>query len=584
MKSRHLLLPVFTVALLAAAIPAAGAIAATCLGSEATILGTDGPDDLTGTPGPDVIIAGGGADRVAGLGGNDLICSGAGDDTVFGGAGSDRLIGGLGDDAVNGQAGADLLVGGQGDDLLQGGAGSDRLFGEAGADRLLGGSEDDTLAGGAGDDTLEGGGGADSLAGGPGTDRLYRVFPGDTVTDAGTDDAAGDTRWYLNLTVEPLNGTDVVFPNWVSGYDQRHTHPVSVRSAAGGLVLVETLTPEEYLLGLGEMPYTWHPAALRAQAIAARSYLANLVSGGRWGIQAQFGFDICGSAQCQVYLGAGRVAVAESGAVWAKAVADTAGRILIYDGLPALAVYHSTAGDTTRSVQDVWPGSRVVPYLQAVEVPEQDSPFADWSYDLSLDQFLAILAAADITFPDPVTSIGTVVTASGEGPYRMVLTTSAGPFEVTADRIQSAMNAQGPALYPSLLPARRPDGPRYPQAVLSPTFTVRTLEDGVTVRFEGQGWGHQLGMPQYGAQAMALAGRGTIAILRYFYGGLTPLPDPGFLPDQITVGLGWDRSRVTLRATEYVLRSNGVVVARGTDGEFILTPGEGGMVVLSLPQ
>ncbi len=48
MKSRHLLLPVFTIALLTAAVPGAGAIAVTCLGSEATILGTDGPDDLTG--------------------------------------------------------------------------------------------------------------------------------------------------------------------------------------------------------------------------------------------------------------------------------------------------------------------------------------------------------------------------------------------------------------------------------------------------------------------------------------------------------------------------------------------------------
>ena len=583
MKRRHLLLPVFTLALVTAAVPGAGAIAVTCLGSEATILGTDGPDDLTGTAGPDVIITGAGADRVTGLGGNDLICSGAGNDVVFGGAGADRLIGGLGNDALNGQAGADLLVGGQGGDVLQGGPGVDRLFGEGGADRLLGGPEDDVLAGGAHDDTLDGGGGSDSLAGGPGVDRLYRVFLGDTVADAGTADAAGDTLWYLNLTVEPLNGTHVVFPNWVSGYDQRHTHPVAVRNVAGGLVLVERLSPEEYLLGLGEMPFDWPTAALRAQVIAARSYLANMVSGSPWGTQAQFGFDICGSAQCQVYLGSGRVAVAANGAAWARAVADTAGKILIYDGRPALSVYHSTAGETTRSVQDVWPGSRVVPYLQAVDVPEQDSPFAAWSYDLTLDQVLAILTAGGVTFPAPVTSISTTVTATGGGPYRVAFATADGPFEVTANRVQSAMNTHGPALYPTLLPARRPDGPRYPQAVLSPTFTVRTLEDGVTVRFEGRGWGHQLGMSQYGARAMAQAGRGTIAILRHFYGGLTPLLDPGFLPDEIAVGLGWERSRVTLRAADYVLRSNGVVVAQGTDGEFVLTPGEGGMVVLSLP-
>jgi SpoIID/LytB domain protein len=584
MKSRHLLLPVFTVALLAMSIPAAGAIAATCLGSPATILGTDGPDDLTGTPGPDVIISGAGADRVNGRGGADLICSGAGNDVVFGGAGADRLIGGRGNDVINGRAGADLLVGGRGDDVLLGGRGRDRLFGEVGSDRLLGGADDDILAGGSDDDTLAGGGGADSLAGGPGADRLYRVFLSDTVTDAGTADAAGDTRWYANLTVEPRDGTHVVFPNWVSGYDQRHAHAISIRHASGGLVLVEQLAPEEYLLGLGEMPYSWHPAALRAQVIAARSYLASMVSTGRWGIMAQFGFDICGSAQCQVYLGSGRVTVAPDGAAWSRAVADTAGRILIYNGRPALSVYHSTAGDTTRSVQDIWLDSSVVPYLQAVEVPEQDSPFARWSYDLTLDQFLSILAEAGIGFAAPVSSISTVVTRPGEGPYRMSFTTSAGSSEVIANHIQSAMNTYGPVLYESLLPARRPDGLRYPQAVLSPTFTVRTLADGATVRIEGQGWGHQLGMPQYGAQAMALTGRSTTAILRHFYSGLAPREDPGFLPEQITVGLGWERSRVTLRADAYVLRSNGLVVARGSAGEFVLTPGEGGMVVLSLPQ
>lgn len=584
MKSRRLFLPVLAVALLTAAVPAAEAVAATCLGLAPTIVGTDGPDEIIGTPGPDVIIAGAGDDFIRGLAGDDVICGGPGNDTILGGAGADRLIGGRGNDLLNGQAGADLLVSGPGDDVLKGGRGNDRLSGEDGNDLLIGRAGNDTLLGGEGDDTLKGGAGADLLDGGPGADRLYRVFAGDTVADAGTGEAAGDTFWYPNLTVEPLNGAHVIFPNWVSGYDQRHLHPVAVHHASGGLVLVEQLAPEEYLLGLGEMPYSWHPAALRVQVIAARSYLANLVSGGRGGIMAQFGFDICGSAQCQVYLGSGRVAVAPDGDDWASAVADTAGRILIYDGRPALTVYHSTGGETTRSVQDVWLGSSPLPYLQAVEVPPQDSPFAAWSYDLTLDQFLSILSTAGITFPGPVTAVDTVVTGPGEGPYRVVLSTPSGPFELTANRVQSAMNTHGPTLYPTLLPARRPGGVPYPQTVLSPTFTVRTLGDGSTVHFDGRGWGHQLGMAQYGAQAMALAGIGTVAILRHFYGGLAPRLDPGFLPDQITVGLGWERSRVTLRAAEYVLLSNGRVIGRGTDGEFELTPGEGGMVVLALPR
>jgi SpoIID/LytB domain protein len=568
-------------ALLAAAVPAAGALgAATCVGVQATIRGTDLADTLPGTDGPDVILAGDGDDVISGLGGDDLICGGPGNDTISGGDGDDRIIGGRGDDTLEGGAGSDLLVDGAGDDHLDGGPGPDHLAPGMGADVLSGGPDDDALRGGSGEDTLDGGAGSDDYAGGPGADRLLRVLMRDTVSDAGTLDALGDTRWYRSLTLEPLGGTHLVFPNTVSGYDQRHARPIEVTYAPGGLVLVERLSPEEYLLGIAEMPYSWHPAALRAQAIAARTYLANVMANPPRGVMAEFGFDICGSALCQVYLGAGRAQVVEGGSRWAAAVAATAGKILLYDGTPALAVYHSTAGATTRSNQDVW-GGTAVPYLQAVEVPPQDSLFAAWSYELRLDQLRAILEKAGITLPDGVTAVSTVVTEPGGGPYRVRFRAPTGTVEVAAGRIQSAMNTYGPSLYGWLLPAYRPDGKRYPQTVLSPTFTMNTRADGVTVRVTGQGWGHQVGMPQYGAQAMALAGDGTGAILNHFYTGLWPRSDPGFLPGEISVGLGWDRAAVTLRADYYLLRSADGVVARGRNAAFSLQEGEGGWVVLT---
>ena len=128
--------------------------------------------------------------------------------------------------------------------------------------------------------------------------------------------------------------------------------------------------------------------------------------------------------------------------------------------------------------------------------------------------------------------------------------TSDGSTELTAGSIQWAVNEHGPDLYGWLLPAYRPDGKRYPQAVLSPTYTMRTLSDGITVRVRGEGWGHQLGMPQYGAQAMAVAGSSAAAILGHFYSGLAPRLDPGFLPGAIDVGLAWDRAEATLRGRQ----------------------------------
>lgn len=581
MRNPGFLLPVLVTALLAATVPAAAAVTTgTCAGVPADIIGTDEPDRLVGTEGPDVIYAGDGDDTILGRGGDDLICAGPGDDVVAGGDGNDRIIGGRGSDTLRGGPGDDLLVDSAGDDLLEGGLGGDHLSGGIGADTLAGGSGDDTLRGGSGDDTLDGERGSDDLAGGPGADRLLRVMIRDAISDTGTLDALGDTRWYPSLTLEPLKGTHLVFPNSVSGYDQLHTRPIEVTHPEGGLLLVERLSPEEYLLGIAEMPYSWHPAALRAQAIAARTYLANVVANPPRGVMAEFGFDICGSALCQVYVGAGRAQVVEGGSRWTAAVAATAARILLYDGTPALAAYHSTAGATTRSNQDVW-GGPAVPYLQAVEVPPQDSPFATWTYELRLDQLLDILEEAGITLPDGVTAVSTLVTEPGGGPYRMLFEAPSGTTEVTAGRIQSAMNTYGPSLYWWLLPAFRPDGKRYPQAVLSPTFTLATTDDGSTVRVQGQGWGHQLGMPQYGAQAMALAGEGTGAILNHYYTGLWPRPDPGFLPAEISVGLGWDRTAVTLQADYYVLRSADGVVARDRNAAFSLQGGEGGWVVLT---
>jgi Ca2+-binding RTX toxin-like protein len=90
---------------------------ARCAGSEATAIGTDGPDTLRGTAGRDVIAGFGGRDVIRGLKGGDRLC---------GGAGRDRLLGGAGRDVLLGQAGRDRLLGGPGRDKLKGGPGRDR--------------------------------------------------------------------------------------------------------------------------------------------------------------------------------------------------------------------------------------------------------------------------------------------------------------------------------------------------------------------------------------------------------------------------------------------------------------------------
>jgi Ca2+-binding RTX toxin-like protein len=163
----------------------------TCHGRQATLVGTDGADQLIGTPGRDVIAAGPGDDVVAGRGGRDLVCGGPGSDRVWGGGKPDRLLGEDGDDVLHdaGLSGDDRLVGGPGDDVVRAtrrsgvGFTSRVLRGGPGADRLVStvASQRDVLRGGPGTDMLVSSGlvfdetvgsNPDELSGGPGADLL----------------------------------------------------------------------------------------------------------------------------------------------------------------------------------------------------------------------------------------------------------------------------------------------------------------------------------------------------------------------------------------------------------------------------
>ena len=139
------------VALLASTIafafnaPPAAAQSATCEGHVATIVGTNGPDELIGTNGPDVIAGLGGRDVIRGLGGDDIICGHGGRDKIFGGPGADLIYGGTAKDKLKGNSGRDVIFGGPGSDRMSGGSGMDHLDGEGGAkNRYWGGRANDT--------------------------------------------------------------------------------------------------------------------------------------------------------------------------------------------------------------------------------------------------------------------------------------------------------------------------------------------------------------------------------------------------------------------------------------------------------
>src|SRR5256714_3175997 len=141
---------------------------------------------------------------------------------------------------------------------------------------------------------------------------------------------------------------------------------VQVDVVSGKLRAINLVGLEQYLYGVvpSEMPFTWHPEALKAQAVVARSYaLATRRTGA---------FDLYPDTRSQVYLGIEHEKPSTNAAVDA-----TAGQVVLYQGEVAKTYFFSTSGGRTASSEDVW--GEPVPYLVSVPDPyDSISPYHDW--------------------------------------------------------------------------------------------------------------------------------------------------------------------------------------------------------------
>jgi len=136
------------------------------------VVGSAGPDTVSGNDAGNNLAGGAGADSLSGLLGDDILRGGDGGDTLLGGAGFDDINGNTGDDTAAGGLGPDWVVGGQNNDRLAGDEEDDIVYGNLGNDTCDGGTGNDLIRGGQGDDSLTGGGGNDWLSGDRGADTL----------------------------------------------------------------------------------------------------------------------------------------------------------------------------------------------------------------------------------------------------------------------------------------------------------------------------------------------------------------------------------------------------------------------------
>lgn len=243
---------------------------------------------------------------------------------------------------------------------------------------------------------------------------------------------------------------------------------VEVTCAGGYLQLVNVVDLEDYLLGVvpSEMPNSYPAEALKAQAVAARTYaLANL------GKHAATCCNLCDCTHCQVYDGAG----AEKPPC-TQAVNETRGVVLTYDGAPASVMYSADCGGATRNY------GRSAPYLRGVQEPEE-VPHGTWRLTIKLSDLARRLVKAGVKEAKGLTAVK-VSEADGSGRVtRVDIVTDAGTAQIPGEKLVAIVGSEAKSLM----------------------FTLDLSPDGASIVLNGRGCGHGVGMCQVGAKGLAQA-------------------------------------------------------------------------------
>lgn len=363
---------------------------------------------------------------------------------------------------------------------------------------------------------------------------------------------------------------------------QSYFGSVELATAGDGLVVSDRLPLERYLLGLNEVPLDWPMEALRAQAVAARTYALFTLGQGRTGEGAVYGFDICASVQCQVFSGADVIST-EHGARWIEAVESTAGQSVFYDGAPILARYHSTSGGQTLDNEDAFPDEPAYPYLKSVpSTTEQGSPLYRWYVTFKLRELEAMLRRSGLWNGRPhVTSVVTVASRRGLH-YPDVLVRGKGKsVRMTTEELRDIVRDLAPAMFPGRFPSRAPTS----SGVLPETFPSNRLEMrtvGTKVQVVGRGWGHGSGMSQWGAHGLATQGASYTDILGHYYTntsvGTVATGGP------IEVGVSWGTSTVTASGSFSVVDGRGKVIVPRALGTWTFRYAGTGAVAIAPPE
>lgn len=270
------------------------------------------------------------------------------------------------------------------------------------------------------------------------------------------------------------------------------------RRPNGKLIAVNVLPLEEYLASVvnSEMPASFPDAAREAQTIVARTYALSQMKG-------HAVFDLYGTSRSQMYLGyqyrdeEGRKLAGETPGS-REIIRDTAGIVCTHKGKVFTTWYSAVCGGRTVNGRSVF--TDAVPALRSVECEWcREARLYRWTGEVPVTQASQAvqqhLAKEKVTFGQ-LASLEPAKVPPGDLPWYSVGDGS------------SQHRIAGTSLRRAL-----------PYGVLhSPHFTGRV--DGDAVKFSGRGHGHGVGMCQWGARGLGIAGRSALQILNYYYSGI----------------------------------------------------------------
>ena len=314
-----------------------------------------------------------------------------------------------------------------------------------------------------------------------------------------------------------------------------------------GLTVVNTIGVEPYLCGIiaGEISPDWPMEAVKAQAVAARTYA--LYSIGKHGDE---GYDVCATTDCQVYGGVGSEAPRAI-----KAVDETKGLVLQYNGRLIPAYFHSSGGGYTENSENVW--SSALPFIRGVPDFDQQSPHYRWTKEYKPSELNLLLEKAGFGIGElQAITLSRLdkqpVNASDRGISGRVktirLTGAKGSVMLNGNKFRSLLGLSStlfdiavmmpppPAIEVPMTDSYGDHGQKKIDVNLKPTERKSTFLDQDNIHritnkqqekvvISGYGYGHGLGLSQWGAKAMAEKAKPDDAayfqqILKHYYQGV----------------------------------------------------------------